>query len=360
MFASLNIFIYDNRLPILMFKVPKVEDVEFYIQKNFKAMEDFAAKKREEIEERYARNPVLKAKEKEIRILDKRKDLELAKIEFFKDKFVRDINRIMKRFPDFESLDNFYKELLLTYGFTFDEIKKLFARLVFIKNKISDLAENSQVKIKRTRNINSIKFIMGKYLGRVSSLMKRNRGYFLRLDELRKVLNRMPNLLDMFTVIIAGFPNVGKSTLLKRLCGSNVDIESYPFTTKNLMLGYLKVFERRAVQLVDTPGLLGRDKSNFIERRAWAILKRGNLIVFVFDLTESCGYLLDNQIRLFRRIKKLGKPMVIYFSKADLFEDYHSELKDNIVKRFPEVNYFSDVSALRDFIFRYLKDNISK
>ena len=47
---------------------------------------------------------------------------------------------------------------------------------------------------------------------------------------------------------IVGLPNVGKSTLMKKMTGSDVEIQNYPFTTKGLMFSYLKYNDKKITE----------------------------------------------------------------------------------------------------------------
>ena len=120
------------------------------------------------------------------------------------------------------------------------------------------------------------------------------------------------------TIAIAGFPNVGKTTLLMKLTGSKPDIQPYAFTTKGINVGYIKGKEK--LQLLDTPGTLNRfDTMNNIEKVAFLALKLlAEKIIYVFDITEP--YPLEQQIKLYKEIKKMKKPVIIYLSKTDILE----------------------------------------
>ena len=119
------------------------------------------------------------------------------------------------------------------------------------------------------------------------------------------------------TVALAGFPNVGKTTLLYKLTGSKPEINEYAFTTKGINVSYIKTPKKR-IQILDTPGTLNRiDKMNYIERQAYLAMKLcTDMIVYVFDLTLT--YPLDEQKKLYKRLYDLKLPMVVYCSKGDL------------------------------------------
>lgn len=56
-------------------------------------------------------------------------------------------------------------------------------------------------------------------------------------------------------IAIIGFPNTGKSTLLKALTGVEVEIASFPFTTKVPVAGMMN-YEGARVQLVEVPAII--------------------------------------------------------------------------------------------------------
>ncbi|MBI5881054.1 50S ribosome-binding GTPase, partial [archaeon] len=121
-----------------------------------------------------------------------------------------------------------------------------------------------------------------------------------------------------FTVAIAGFPNVGKTTLLSKLTGSTPEIANYAFTTRNLNMGYAEINNHK-VQFIDTPGTLNRfEKMNPIERQAYLAIKYcADIVIFVFDMGDST-YPLEQQQKLLTTVEKFGKDMIIYLSKTDI------------------------------------------
>lgn len=128
------------------------------------------------------------------------------------------------------------------------------------------------------------------------------------------------------TIVIAGAPNVGKSTLLATLTGSKPQTASYPFTTQDLNLGY----DAEGNQFIDTPGLLDRPLSerNTIEQHAILALKHvATLIVFIIDPTETCGYSIKEQENILTEIKTLfNQPLVLVSNKADTGNTYKNAI----------------------------------
>jgi nucleolar GTP-binding protein len=131
--------------------------------------------------------------------------------------------------------------------------------------------------------------------------------------------------------VVAGFPTVGKSSLIRALTDAEPEVASYPFTTKECTVGHRSVIiadargrrKREKLQFVDTPGLLDRpeDERNDIERQAALALKHlADVIVFMLDPSEHCGYPLEKQERLLVEIKKLFPriPMFVVENKVDI------------------------------------------
>jgi len=67
-------------------------------------------------------------------------------------------------------------------------------------------------------------------------------------------------------------------------------------------------------------------------------------ILFLMDISETCGYTIDQQISLFNNIKPLfqAKPLVIVLTKSDLqkYKDINPEQKKKIDALAKETNSF--------------------
>jgi nucleolar GTP-binding protein len=79
---------------------------------------------------------------------------------------------------------------------------------------------------------------------------------------------------------------------------------------------------------VDTPGLLDRplDKRNPIELQAITALKYlAQVILYIVDPSETCGYLLKDQISLYKDLKELFGDIYLVLNKIDLIDKSRSE-----------------------------------
>ena len=154
------------------------------------------------------------------------------------------------------------------------------------------------------------------------TLLKKLKSSLSYLEEVRKHLGRLPTIdTNARTLIITGFPNVGKSSLINNLSKANVDVQPYAFTTQSLFVGHTE-YNNAKWQIIDTPGILDHslDQRNTIEMQAITALAHLNAcILFLLDISETCGYKIEEQISLFNSIKPLfqAKPLVIVLSKID-------------------------------------------
>ena len=76
------------------------------------------------------------------------------------------------------------------------------------------------------------------------------------------------------------------------------------------------------MQLVDTPGILDRPREmrNAIEQQALsAVTHIADVILFLLDASEQCGYPLDAQVRLLEEVQSTARvPVEVVVNKADI------------------------------------------
>ena len=114
-------------------------------------------------------------------------------------------------------------------------------------------------------------------------------GVFAAFDSIEASARQGALLRDGMTVVIAGRPNAGKSSLLNRLVGDNVAIVTdLPGTTRDVLRQHLQL-EGLPLTLVDTAGL--RAAADVAEeegiRRATLEMRRADHILWVIDATED-------------------------------------------------------------------------
>ncbi len=233
------------------------------------------------------------------------------------------IQSVLEDFPDMTKVNPFYKELIES-TIDINKTLKALGQMSATKKVIWKLRKQHIMKIKELKKYEAQNAtpIAKQFYGRLSSLIKKLDKNIEAYNKVAKKLKELPHIkADLPTIIIAGYPNTGKSTIMGRLTKSQPKVASYAFTTQKLGIGYL-LHNYLKIQLIDTPGLLDRpiSKMNRIEKKGIAAFRHlADAIIFVVDPTMECGFPLEKQASLFKEIKKEFKVETIpVINKADL------------------------------------------
>ena len=241
------------------------------------------------------------------------------------------LQNYVKAFPSFDNLHPLYYELF-NVSIGIDELKKSLGAIDWARKKCNAVSGAMVKDIRRGEDCN--KTVKSAY-GRISSIIHQVSKDLDYLEEARKKIRNMPSIeMDIPTVVIVGYPNVGKSSLLRHLSRAKPKIAPYPFTTTGLALGHFSVTKKYVeyrVQVVEAPGLLDRPmpRRNKVERQAMAaIYYLADVIVFVVDPTQYCGHTMEVQYKLLENIKEeVSLPIILVENKSDIYRSDNKCLK---------------------------------
>jgi GTP-binding protein len=136
---------------------------------------------------------------------------------------------------------------------------------------------------------------------------------------------------------LVGFPNAGKSSLLRRISNAKPKVADYPFTTVSPVLGTVDSPEGRQLTVADVPGLIeGASEGVGLGHEFLAHLERARLLVHVIDAVEG------DPAERFRAIDhELGeygaglaeRPQIVALHKVDAARDISFGVDDPRVLR---------------------------
>lgn len=247
-----------------------------------------------------------------------------------RDVITAELKRYVAGFPSFDQLHPFYREVV-DAAVGIDRLRQALGAIDGARKKCRSVARATLTR--------GEKGDVSAAFGRMASVVSDIDEQLSFLKEARRTISRIPDIdVETATVVLVGYPNVGKSSLLRQLSRAKPEVAPYPFTTTGLALGHFTVrqgYIEHTVQVVEAPGLFDRPASqkNRVEKQALAAITHlADVIVFLFDPTSHCGFPLQEQEQLLESIKKeMALPVVVVDSKADLAQDERPSLQVSAV-----------------------------
>ena len=236
------------------------------------------------------------------------------------------LQRALSDFPKVDVLPPFYAALVSVL-YDKDAFKVALGALARTQGVLERAATNFLKLLRYADAPFACKRLKTAALGQMSKAVRRLKEPLSFLEQVRKHLSRLPRVdLQVPSAVLCGAPNVGKSTLLRRLTGAQTEVEAYPFTTKALFRGMLRVAEGEHTgiyQLLDSPGLLDRPfvERNAVEMQTVAALGHlSGVVVFLLDGSGLNALDTEGQLKLFEELAPLfaEKQKVFLITKTDV------------------------------------------
>lgn len=257
----------------------------------------------------------------------------MRKVKFTQQNFHDRLSQIIQDFPKLDNIHPFYADLINVL-YDKDHYKLGLGQLNQARHLIDNVGKEYVRLLKFGDSLYRCKQLKKAALGRMVTIVKRQASNLQYLEQVRQHLARIPTI-DPYTrtIIICGFPNVGKSSFINKITRADVEVQPYAFTTKSLYVGHTD-YKYLRWQIIDTPGILDHplEERNVIEMQAvTALAHLRAAVLFFIDVSEQCGHTIEEQISLYDNIKPLfsNKPLMVVCNKIDIVrpEDLNEDKK---------------------------------
>ncbi|EJW05225.1 hypothetical protein EDEG_00690 [Edhazardia aedis USNM 41457] len=254
------------------------------------------------------------------------------KVRFSADEFVERLSTICEQFPRLEDIHPFYADLINVL-YDRDHYKMALGHVSQTRSIIDKIGKEYIKLIKFAETAYRAKQLKRAALGRMATAANKLGKSMEYLEEVRQHLGRLPSIdPSALSLILCGYPNVGKSSYINKVSRAEVDVQPYAFTTKNLYVGHFD-YEYLKWQIIDTPGILDHpiEERNTIEMQTITALAHiQSTVLFFIDLSTSCGYTVEEQVRLCISLEPLLGNILIVLSKCDVYHRKDDKKEENI------------------------------
>jgi GTPase len=178
-------------------------------------------------------------------------------------------------------------------------------------------------------------------------------------------------LLELRTIAdvgLIGYPNAGKSTLLRAISAARPKIAPYPFTTLHPIVGVIEFAGYQRATVADIPGLIeGAHRGVGLGHEFLRHITRCRILVFVVDVAGSEGRNPVEDLQNLRREINLydstltARPWLIVANKMDL-PDAKKNLRA-VRQKFPKIEIVptsattkEGIDALKDKLVAMIND----
>lgn len=243
------------------------------------------------------------------------------------------LGNVVTSWPDFDDLEPFYRELAdaaVSEGDVggVDALRQHLSEVGWASRQTDDIKSEYFDRI-RNADAEAARKHRKQAFARLADITEQVADNLEAIGAARNVLRKLPDIRpEEPAIVVAGYPNVGKSSFVNRATRADNPIAEYPFTTTQVAVGHLERGRIR-YQLVDTPGLLDRpaEERNDVEAQAVSALTHlADAVLFLVDASGECGYPLAAQLALRDEIvETFDVPVLTVCNKSDRSRDVEAD-----------------------------------
>eukprot|EP00002_Diphylleia_rotans_P009918 TRINITY_DN2028_c0_g1_i1.p1 TRINITY_DN2028_c0_g1~~TRINITY_DN2028_c0_g1_i1.p1 ORF type:complete len:658 (-),score=165.54 TRINITY_DN2028_c0_g1_i1:335-2308(-) len=262
----------------------------------------------------------------------------MRKVKFTSQSFHDKLFEIIEQFPKLDEIHPFYADLMNVL-YDRDHYKLALGHANTAMHLVDTLGKDYVKLLKYGDSLYRCKQLKRAALGRMCTVVKGMKSSLEYLEQVRQHLARLPTIdPNTRTILVCGYPNVGKSSFINIISRANVEVQPYAFTTKSLYVGHFD-YNYLRWQCIDTPGILDHplEERNTIEMQSITALAHLRAsVLYIIDISERCGFTIKEQCALFNSIRPLfaNKPLLVVVNKIDVrrFEDVPDEDRELIME----------------------------
>ncbi|PSQ48898.1 GTP-binding protein [Halobacteriales archaeon SW_7_65_23] len=232
------------------------------------------------------------------------------------------LENVVTAWPDFDALDPFYDNLADAIVGA-DDLRQQLNEIGWASRKATDIRHEYERRLHGDDE--TARKLRKQAFARLADVVEEIDDDLRAVSEAREQLRDLPDIRpDEPTIVVAGYPNVGKSSFVNSVTRAKNEEATYPFTTTQIHVGHAE-HEHIRYQLIDTPGLLDRppEERNDVESQAVSALEHAaDAVLVVLDPSGASGYPLDAQRALRDDVAaRFDVPVLSVYNKIDRLDD---------------------------------------